>query len=52
MGEIIHAMVRDKKTDHEEERKCQGYEGSPKGRKRYRSCLHSFHIKAHIDYKD
>lgn len=52
IGWIIHDMVRDKKTDHEELKRCQGYEGSPKGRRRIRNCFHSFRIKAHIEYKD
>ena len=52
IGWFIHDMVRDKATDRELRQKCKGYEGSPKGRKRYRSCFHSFHIKAHIEYKE
>ncbi len=52
IGWIIHDMARDRRTDLEETKKCQGYEGSPKGMKRYRSCLHSFHIRAHVEYKN
>lgn len=51
IGWIIHDMAREKKTDHEEVKMCQGYEGSPKGKRRYRSCVHSFRIKAHVEYK-
>ena len=52
LGWIIHDMVRNKQTDLEETKLCQGYEGSPKGKSRYGSCLHMFHIKALVEYKD
>lgn len=52
IGWMIHDMARNKQTDHEEIKRCEGYEGSPKGRRRYRSCLHAFHIKAHVEYKE
>jgi len=52
IGWIIHNMVSKKESDHEERQKCKGYEGSPKGRRRYRSCIHSFHVKAHVEYKE
>jgi len=52
IGWMIHDMARNKETDREESKMCQGYEGSPKGRKRYRSCLHSFRIKVHVKYKE
>lgn len=29
---------------------CQGYEGSPKGRKKYDDCEHRFEIHVNIDY--
>jgi hypothetical protein len=44
-------MVRNKKNDYEISRTCQGYEGSPKGKKRYRLCVNFFKIKVHINYK-
>lgn len=52
IGWIIHDMARTEQADREETKMCQGCEGSPKGRRRYRSCLHSFHIKAHVEYKN
>lgn len=52
IGEILREMVRNKKSDMKTERICQGYEGSPKGRRRYRSCMHFFRIKVHIEYKE
>lgn len=52
LGNVIREMVRQKKTHAEEHHACQGYEGSPKGRKRYRSCINSFHIVADIKYKE
>lgn len=51
LGWMLHDMVRKKQIQHEERKGCQGYEGSPKGRRRYRSCLHSFQIKAQVEYK-
>jgi len=30
---------------------CQGYEGSPKGKKYYKKCLNQFKIKVSIKYK-
>jgi hypothetical protein len=52
VGWLIHDMVRNKETDREETKSCEGYEGSPKGRKRYRTCLHRFTVKAHVDYRE
>jgi hypothetical protein len=52
LGWILHDMVRSRKTEHEETKMCQGYEGSPKGRRRYRRCLNTFHIKIHVVYRD
>lgn len=52
IGWLIHDMARNKETDREENKKCQGYEGSPKGRRRHRSCMNMFQIKAHVEYKD
>ncbi len=30
----------------------QGYEGAPKGRKKYRDCCNSFDVKVKIKYKN
>lgn len=51
LGWILHDMARDKQAEYEGTKKCQGYEGSPKGRRRYRSCTHSFQIKIHAEHK-
>ena len=50
VANILRNMIKDKQTDCETKQFCQGYEGSPKGKKRYRSCLNSFKIKIHLDY--
>lgn len=52
LGNIIRHMVRDKKTELETTEFCQGYEGSPKGRRKYRNCMNCFDIKVVIKYKD
>lgn len=53
IGDILRQMVAKNLTEHESALIfCQGYEGSPKGRKRYRSCRHSFKVKARIKYKE
>ncbi len=50
VGPIIHELVAQGKTDDERSVMCRGYEGSPKGRKKYRSCMHIFRIRTHIEY--
>ena len=52
IGWMIHDMARKKEADREETKICRGYEGSPKGRTRYRSCPTTFRITAHVEYKD
>jgi hypothetical protein len=52
IGEILREMVKNKKVDLATTRSCQGYEGSPKGRQRYKPCWNSFTIKVHIKYKE
>lgn len=51
LGGIIREMVARQATDNESMESCQGYEGSPKGRKRHRDCDHAFKIKVSITYK-
>lgn len=51
IGDVLRSMVRNKVADETATRKCRGYEGSPKGRKRYRSCMHSFTVKVSLQYK-
>lgn len=52
IGHILREMIDQKQTDLETSKSCQGYEGSPKGRRRYRICVNSFKIKVHIKYKE
>lgn len=52
MGSVIRAMVRNKETEREARGLCQGNEGSPKGKKIYRKCYHSFKMKIAIRYKE
>ncbi len=51
IGEIIREMVSIKQTLIEGHLKCQGYEGSAKGKRRYRSCVHCFYFHVEIKYK-
>jgi len=51
LGHIIREMVRTGTTQDQASKNCQGFEGSPKGRKRYRSCWHSFEVTVEIEYK-
>jgi hypothetical protein len=48
---LMHDMVRARKTEGSFKEFCRGYEGSPKGRKRYRKCMYSFAGKIQIEYK-
>lgn len=52
IGEILREMVRAKQSDLETSKLCQGYEGSPKGRRRYRRCMNFFKIKVQIKFKE
>lgn len=51
IGPIIYDMVRNRKETSAGEYVCQGDEGSPKGRKIYRRCLHKFDYTITINYK-
>jgi len=51
LGDILRHIVENKLTHHEAFEVCQGYEGSPKGRRKYRSCCNSFKVKVTITYK-
>ncbi len=51
IGEILRMMEAERRTEGEYEESCQGYEGSPKGRKNYGPCDNMFHIKATLSYK-
>ncbi len=51
LGDILRAMVRENQTDREVAKLCQGYNGSPKGRRNYGPCVNSFRVKVHVDYR-
>jgi len=52
IGRIVHEMMNKSETDREETNICRGYEGSPKGRRRFGSCIHIFKSKVHIKYRE
>jgi hypothetical protein len=52
IGSILREMVSNKQTELETTESCQGYEGSPKGRRKYKGCLNFFKIKISIKYKE
>jgi hypothetical protein len=51
MGEIVRNMIRDGMAEYSNTIYCRGYEGSPKGRRRYGSCDASFVVRIQVDYK-
>lgn len=51
IASVLRQMARDGLTEHETSGLCQGNEGSPKGRRIYRKCMHSFEVKVTIKYK-
>lgn len=51
LGSVLRDMVLKKEALKEGKSFCQGYEGSPKGNRRYRSCIHRFEYKIEIIYK-
>ena len=50
IGQILREMVDKKQTHNETFEPCRGYEGSPKGRRRYRSCVNSWKVTVDIEY--
>lgn len=52
VGHVIREMVKNREETKEGSAICQGNEGSPKGRRIYRSCLNYFKYKITITYKD
>ncbi len=52
VGSIVHNMVAKRATKRETSEVCRGYEGSPKGRRKYRSCMNIFKVKITITYKE
>lgn len=50
IGQILREMVSERHTHHEKTTFCKGYEGSPKGRRRYRSCVNHWKVIVDIEY--
>ena len=51
IGRIIWGMVEKRETSQQGSEICQGYEGSPKGRRKYRDCMRFFKWEVEIQYK-
>jgi len=51
IGSILRDMVKKNQAQIKTTKGCRGYEGSPKGRRRYRSCGNRFKIKIYVEYK-
>ena len=52
IGAILREMVRNRQAELETSKICQGYEGSPKGKRKYRDCVNFFKIKVSVKYKE
>lgn len=52
IGTMLREMVRDRATDGEFTKLCKGHEGSRKGRRIYRKCLHAFTVRIAVVYAD
>jgi hypothetical protein len=50
LGSILREMVAAKETHREANKFCHGYEGSPKGNRRYRPCARLFNVTIDIVY--
>jgi hypothetical protein len=51
VGNLLRNMVGARGTHLEAHEFCKGYEGSPKGKRRYRSCTNSWNVTIDIKYK-
>lgn len=51
LGGVLRRMVEEKQTHLKDSASCQGYEGSPKGKKKYRECGAYFTFTVDIAYK-
>ncbi len=51
IGPLLRSMVEQRKNSDSITQDCQGYEGSPKGRRRYGPCDHEFDIRIDVIYK-
>lgn len=52
LGELLRDVVRQKRTELETSKRCCGYEGSPKGQRRYRNCLTLFKVRIQLTYRE
>jgi hypothetical protein len=52
IGNILRKMVKEGQTHFEGGQLCQGYEGSPKGRRKYNRCPVYFKVNITIEYKE
>jgi hypothetical protein len=52
IGQQIRFMMDEKKTRTSLTFHCQGYEGSPKGRKKSGPCFNFFKVDIEVSYKD
>ena len=51
IGSIVRNMEFSNETHYEDSLSCQGYEGSPKGRRNYGPCFNRFKITVDIEYE-
>ena len=52
LGSMLWGMVQNNKTESEASGQCRGYEGSPKGGRKYRDCVNFFRVKMSVTYKE
>ncbi len=52
LGNMVRTMEYSRTTHEQDTFFCNGYEGSPKGRKRYGPCMNSFNATIDVEYKE
>ena len=52
VARVVQQMVRTRQGELKISRRCQGYEGSPKGRRKARDCYNRFEVVIFIKYKE
>lgn len=52
LGHMLRGMVEGRKTEEQWSPPCQGYEGSPKGRRQTGPCDNHFTVKVTLRFKD
>ena len=52
IGSLVHKMYREHATELQISKLCRGYEGSPKGRRKYGRCLNFFRVEISITYRN